>query len=259
LSINSFYRAQWVGLEGAPKTISLSINTPVGRRGVGLGLSVVQDEIGPAKETFAAVDFSYTINTSEKTKLSFGLKGGGTLLNVNFSDLNFNPLDPNATNIINRIFPTIGAGLYLHSEDKWYVGLSSPNLLKIQHYNDGNSFSNVTNEASAYLMAGYVFDLNENLKFKPAALLKTVTGAPISLDLSANFLIYQKFTLGASYRLNAAVSGLAGIQISDSLMFGYTYDYDTTEFGSYNSGSHEVFLRIELPTRRRAIINPRCF
>jgi len=260
LSLSSFYRTQWIGLEGAPKTISLSLNTPIGTAGVvGLGFSVVQDEIGPAKETFAAADFSYTINTSEKIKLSFGLKGGVTILNVDFSGLNFNPSDPNATNIINRISPTIGAGLYLHSEDKWYVGLSSPNFLKTNHYDDGNSVSNVTNEAHFYLMAGYVFNLNENLKFKPSALLKAVTGAPIALDLSANFLINQKFTLGGSYRLNAAVSGLVGIQISDSLMFGYAYDYDTTELGNYNSGSHEVFLRIELPTRSRAVVNPRFF
>jgi len=219
----------------------------------------VQDEIGPTKETFVAADFSYTINMSEKTNLSFGLKGGGTLLNVDFSDLNFNPSDPNATNIINRISPTLGAGLYLHSEDKWYVGLSSPNLLKTNHYDDGNTVSNVTNEAHFYLMAGYVFDLNENLKLKPSALLKTAIGAPTALDLSVNFLINQKFTLGASYRLNTAVSTLVGFQISESLMFGYAYDYDTTELGNYNSGSHEVFLRIELPTRLRGVVNPRFF
>lgn len=258
LSINSLYRAQWLGLEGAPRTLSLSINSPVGVKGVGLGLSVVQDKIGPTNETFAAIDFSYTIKTSDRIELSFGLKGGFNLLDVDFSKLNYNPSDPYAINIENRFSPAIGVGVYLTSNDTWYVGISSPNILETDHYDD-LTFSTASEKAHIYLIGGYVFILNNNLKFKPSVLAKTVAGAPLSLDFSANFLINDKFTIGAAYRLDSAVSALIGFQLSDALMLGYGYDYDTMELGNYNSGSHEFFLRYELPTRSRKYVNPRFF
>lgn len=257
LSINSLYRAQWVGLEGAPRTLTLSLNSPIGMSGVGMGLSVVQDKIGPSDETFAAADFSYTINLSDYTKLSFGLKAGLNVLNVNFSDLNYDPADPNAQNI-NQTSPTIGAGLYLHSRDTWYLGLSSPNFLETDHYDD-HIVSTATEKAHFYLIGGYVFDLSQNVKLKPAFLVKAVVGAPVAFDLSANFLINEKFTIGAAYRVDAAVSGLLGFQLSERLMLGYAYDYDTTDLGNYNNGSHEFFLRYELPTRIRKVVNPRFF
>lgn len=258
LSINSLYRAQWIGLDGAPETLNLSLNTPIGQRGVGLGLSFYQDKIGPSRESNIAMDFSYTIPVSDNARLSLGLKGGINLLDVNFSELIYNPGDPNAENISNRLSPTVGVGFYLHSSDKWYVGLSVPNLLQTEHYND-IAVSTATEKAHIYLIGGYVFDLSSSVKFKPAVLAKAVTGAPLALDVSANFLFSEKFTLGAAYRWDAAVSALVGFQLSDPLMIGYAYDRDTTELGNYNSGSHEIFLRFELMTRSRNKVNPRFF
>lgn len=258
LSINSLYRAQWIGLEGAPETLNISLNTPLGIRGVGFGLSLYQDKIGPSRESNIALDFSYTIPVSDNAKLSFGLKGGINLLDVNFSALTYNPGDPNAENISNRLSPAIGLGLYLHSSDKWYVGLSAPNILQTKHYNN-IAVSTATEKTHIYLIGGYVFDLSDTVKFKPALLAKTVVGAPLALDVSANFLFNEKFTLGAAYRWDAAISALLGFQLSDTLMIGYAYDRDTTELGNYNSGSHEIFLRFELSSRSRNKVNPRFF
>lgn len=260
LSFNGLYRTQWVGLDGAPETLNFSMNTPVGEKGVGLGLAFFSDKIGPSTESNIMADFSYTINVSDNTKLSFGIKGGINLLNVDYTKLNiFDPNDPNfSENINNRLSPGIGAGLYLHNSDKWYVGLSVPNMLETDHYDDVAT-STASERAHFYLIGGYVFDLSSNTKFKPAVLAKAVTGAPIALDASANFLFYDKFTLGAAYRLDAAVSGLAAFQVSDQLMIGYAYDYDTTELGNYNSGSHEFFLRFEFATKVRKVVNPRFF
>lgn len=259
LSINGIHRAQWVGLVGAPRTQTLSINSPIGER-LGMGITVVRDELGPSSETYANFDISYTLPVSEDgTKFAFGVKGGFYSLNVDFNKLLiYNPTDAAIQqNNINKTSPVIGVGGYLYS-DKWYVGISTPNMLQTDHYTN-SSVSKASEDMHLYGIAGYVFDLNPDLKFKPATMLKMVKGAPLSFDLSANFLIREKITLGASYRLDAAISGLAGFQISDKMMFGYAYDFDTTDIRGYNSGSHEFFLRYEFISNVKGKVSPRFF
>lgn len=263
LSIFALHRAQWVGLEGAPSTNNFSINTPIGNN-VGLGLSFVNDKIGPSDENNIAIDFSYSIAVSEAYKLSFGLKGSANLLNVDFSKLNiYNPGDPRfQDNIDNRFSPNIGVGLYLHS-DNTYFGLSAPSLLESKHF-DGTATNSATSFIAAerthyYLIAGHVFDFSDNLQFKPSVLSKMVQGAPLQVDLSGNFLINKKFTAGIAYRWDAAFSALAGFQVNDSWFIGYAYDRETTKLANYNSGSHELFLRFELFKRTEKIISPRFF
>ena len=260
LSINALHRSQWIGLDGAPKTYSLSANFPLGDRGIGMGLSFIRDEIGPSTENNIAVDLSYTIPVSEYSKLSFGLKGGFNMLNIDFSKLTIEQInDPDfRNNINNKTSPMVGVGFYWHNENNWYIGLSTPNLLQTKHY-DNNKVSNVTEQVHVYLIGGYVFDLSEMVEFKPAFLAKAVVGAPLSIDVSANFRFNEKFTLGAAYRLDASISGLMALQASDKIMVGYAYDYDTTELGDYNSGSHEIFLRFELFTKVRSTVCPRFF
>lgn len=260
LSFNSLYRSQWTGLIGAPNSLTFSVNSPVGERGVGLGLSVIHDEVGPSTESNVTVDFSYTVPLTLKTNLSFGLKGGMNLLNVDFGKLDIRDRSELvfSQNIENRFSPNVGLGVYLHFDDRWYVGLSSPNILSTDHFDDTIS-STASEKAHFYLIGGYVFDINDGLKFKPAFLTKAVTGAPLAFDVSANFLINTRFTAGLSYRLDASVSALVGFQISDRFMVGYSYDYDTTELGNYNSGSHDFFLRFEFTRRTLNSINPRFF
>ncbi|MEL4307447.1 PorP/SprF family type IX secretion system membrane protein [Joostella sp. CR20] len=257
LSFNGLYRSQWVGLDGAPETMAFSANTPIGLGKVGLGLSFGNDKIGPSTETTVAADFSYTIKTNNDLKISFGLKGGFNSLNVDVNKLNPDqPLDPSLYNI-DKVSAVVGVGFYIHNE-KWYVGLSSPNVLETKYYDDV-AVSTASEKAHIYLIGGYVFDLSRSVKFKPAVLTKAVVGAPLAIDLSANFLINEKFTLGAAYRFDAAVSALAGFQVSDNLMIGYAYDYDTTDLGNYNAGSHEIILRFELGTIVRRVVSPRFF
>ncbi len=260
LSFNSLYRSQWAGLNGAPKSLTFSVNSPVGERGVGLGLSVIHDEIGPSTESNMTLDFSYTVPLSRRTELSFGLKGGMNLLNVDFGKLDIRDRGELefSQNVENRFSPNLGMGAFLHFDDRWYVGLSSPNILSTDHYDDAVA-STASERAHIYLITGYVFDINRGLKFKPAILTKAVKGAPLALDVSATFLFNDRFTLGLSYRLDASISALAGFQISDRFMLGYAYDYDTTELGNYNSGSHDLFLRFEFTKRTRNSINPRFF
>jgi type IX secretion system PorP/SprF family membrane protein len=256
-SIFGMHRTQWVGIEGAPQTNSFSVNTPLGESKVGLGLSVVSDKIGPTVDNNLAADFSYTIQTSDTYKLAFGLKAGGSFFNLDVSRLDpNNPIDPSLTNY-NKFNPQLGAGLYLHSE-KTYVGVSVPNFLQTNRYND-NDVAIYSPKMTYYFIAGHVFDLSPSVQCKPALLTKLVNGAPLQVDLSGNFLIMDKFTLGVAYRWDAAVSGLAGFQVSESLFIGYGYDYETTQLQKYNSGSHEVFLRYELFSNYNTIVSPRFF
>ncbi len=257
LSMLGDYRNQWIGLDGAPETLNFSVHSPIGVQGVGLGLGFTSDKIGPSVESIVTADFSYTVNVSEGTQLSFGLKGGFSFLDIDPTKLVI--YDPNDYDLSENNYrsPIIGAGLYLHSEN-WYLGLSSPNFLETDHYDDVQ-VSTATEKTHVYFIAGYVFTLNPNLKLKPTLLAKAVSGAPLAIDVSANALLYDRVTLGLAYRFDAAVSALAGFQVNDNIMIGYAYDYDTTPLGNYNDGSHEIFLRFELGTKLRAKVNPRFF
>ena len=263
LSITPLYRNQWMGLNGAPETLNLGLHSPLGEAQIiGLGLNFTKDKIGPSDESTITGDVSYSIPLNDyDLKLAFGVKGGFNLLNVDYSILNIH--DPSDAlqqfNIDNRLSPIIGAGLLLHNDRNWYLGLSVPNFLETTHYDD-ETVSNASERMAFYGTAGYVFDLSDTVMFKPAVLGKFVSGAPAAIDISANFLFNEKFTLGAAYRLDAAVSGLAGFQISDSLLIGYAYDFGIQELANYNSGSHEIFLRFDILTRRtRRLITPRFF
>lgn len=260
MSVFGLHRQQWVGLEGAPKTNSFSINTPLNNSKLGLGVSFVNDELGVMKDNTISVDLSYTIDLDNRDqKLSFGIKGSANLLDVKYSDLNlYNPNDPYMNQDIQSQFsPNVGAGIYYHTP-KAYIGLSVPQFLQTDRYDD-NNYATMQTKMHYYLMGGYVFDLNPDLQFKPALLLKAVTGAPLQADVSANFLINKKLTLGGAYRWDAAWSALAGFQVTDGLMIGYAYDGDTSRLAHYNSGSHEVFLRFELFNRFKRVTSPRFF
>ncbi|MEQ3665210.1 MULTISPECIES: type IX secretion system membrane protein PorP/SprF [unclassified Olleya] len=262
LSALLLYRTQWVGLDGAPDTGSFNIHSPFGdEQNVGLGLSVVNDRIGPTQETYFDVSFSYSINTSDEGRLSFGLNGGGSLLDIKYSELSsYNNGDVLLqSDIDNKFSPQIGAGVYYRNSDKWYLGLSVPNILETKYFDDA-SLSQASERMHFYLMGGYVFDINQDLKLKPAFLVKQVSGSPLQADLTANALYKDKFTVGLAYRWDAAVSGLLGYQVSESLMLGFGYDREVTDLGQtkFDSGSFEVFLRFE-PRDLTKILSPRFF
>ncbi|PHS01325.1 MAG: hypothetical protein COA80_02360 [Leeuwenhoekiella sp.] len=264
-SILMLHRSQWVGLDGAPRTQNLTVHSPIGLGKVGLGFSLVNDALGPARETYFNADFSYTIETGMEGKLSFGLKGSLNLLDVDFARTNpFNAGDPFLINIDNKLSPNVGVGIFYHNE-KFYGGLSAPQLLQTNHFDRSGTQTAETFVAEErihyYGLAGYVFDLSSDVKFKPSTLVKMVAGAPLAVDVNANFLFYDKLTLGASYRWSAALSGLVGFQISDGLLVGFAYDRESTELGNatYNDGTYEVFLRFELFKEYDRMLTPRFF
>lgn len=258
MSFFGLHRTQWVGLEGAPVTNAFSMNTPIQYTNLGVGLSFVNDRIGPTNENTISADVSYSVKTSETYKLSFGIKATGNLFNLDVSKLTYqNQNDPLLQNLNNNFSMNLGAGAYFHSDNS-YVGLSIPNFFETKRYND-NDVAVYKERMNFYIIGGYVFDVTPYVKFKPAFLTKVVEGAPLQLDVSGNFLINDKLTLGAAWRWGAAMSAMVGFQITDGLFAGYGYDLETTRLANYNSGSHEIFLRFELFNRDDRIVSPRFF
>lgn len=258
LSATALYRTQWVGIDGAPKTITFGVHSPLRNERLGLGLNVVSDQLGPAKETSVDANFSYTIplNIFGDIKLSFGAKAGVNSLSTDWSKGQFRQPDRLFNENLSLWSPTFGAALYLHS-DSYYLGLSVPNFITNEYYDDFEE-ALASDRLHYFIIGGYVFNINQNTRLKPAFLVKAVSGAPLIADLSLNALFNDKFTLGLAYRWDDAVSGLAGFQINDGLYIGYAYDLTTTNLSNYNSGSHEIMLRFELQQLGR-ILSPRFF
>ncbi|MFV5700633.1 type IX secretion system membrane protein PorP/SprF [Flavobacterium sp. XS2P12] len=257
LSIFALHRTQWVGLDGAPVTNAVSMNTPLNANNLGLGVSIINDKIGPTHENTISADLSYTIPTSETFKLSFGIKATANLFDLDVTRLNPVDDDPSLHDYNNKFSPNIGAGVYLHS-NKAYVGFSVPNFIENNRYDD-NEVAIFKEKINYYLIAGYVFDLNNSIKFKPAVLTKMVEGAPLQVDVSGNFMFSEKFVIGLAYRWSAAMSAMVGFQATEGLYIGYGYDLETTNLDNYNSGSHEIFLRYELFRNNNKITTPRFF
>ena len=250
--ILGFYRAQWIEIDGAPRTLRFGANLPLANEKMGLGFNVINDGLGPVDQTFIDIAYSYQINLSEETLLSFGIDAGAALLNVDYSEGNFqNPGEPLLFGEEGSFFsPSVGAGLFLYSQN-WYLGASIPNFLTNGIFNDEVT-SLVEDKIQYNFIGGYVFELSDSSKFKPAFLINYLDGAPVNVNLSANFLFLDAFTVGASYRFNNAISGLAGFQIAPSTFLGYSYDYNSNLLGEFSNGSHEVILKFFLGKEGRS-------
>ncbi|AZJ34873.1 type IX secretion system membrane protein PorP/SprF [Tenacibaculum singaporense] len=266
IGLGLLYRTQWAGFDGAPNTGTFTFNMPLGTlKRNAIGLSIINDEIGPSNETGITIDYAYSLLLSGRSRISFGIKGGLSILDVDYSKLNI--YDENdwqfAENIDKKVQPQIGAGIY-YNNDRLYLGLSVPNFFNSKHYNS-DSANNSNEDAIAierlhyFLIAGYVFDISENIKLKPATMFKWVNGSPLQADLSANFLFNNKFTLGASYRWDAAISAMAGFQITNQLFLGMGYDFQTTDIEDHSNGSYEFFLTFDIFNNPERILTPRFF
>lgn len=250
INLGGLYRAQWVGIKGAPTTQSFFAHKPLSKR-VEVGISIVHDEIGDVvKENNIFADFAYVLPLGESTKLSFGIKAGVTLFDTNFNGFNLTDptIDPAFQNNISQVFPNIGAGTYLFGSN-YYLGLSTPNLMTSRHIETINGHAGSGVEAVHFFMTGgyvFTFNGNDNFKLKPAFMAKGVEDAPVSLDLTTNVLINNKFEAGVGYRLGDSVSGLASFYVTPTLRIGYSYDYTLSNLRNFNSGSHEVFILFDL-------------
>lgn len=251
LNLGGLYRTQWVGAVGAPKTFTFFGHTAITDK-VEVGLSLVSDDIGDGakKENNVYADFAYVLNLGGQNRLSLGLKAGFSSIQTNFNGFVLQSGDTSTdlafAEDVNVSKPNIGVGAYFF-RNNFYVGLSAPNLLKTKHIEEKSGINAFGSEdIHTFLTAGYVFQINEKVKLKPAFMTKYVTGAPLSIDVTANVLYNNKFEFGAAYRIDDAVSALVNINVTPSLRVGYAYDYTLSNLGQFNSGTHEIMLLFDL-------------
>jgi len=257
LSITALYRKQWSGLDGAPETFTFSAHSPISDK-VGLGLSAIKDELGPISETNVYADFSYTLQVGENSKLALGIKAGATFHDVGLVGLDLqDPNDPFFSQDINNTYPNVGAGAFFYT-DNFYLGLSVPNFLSSVHL-DENALKYGSEVNHYFATAGYVFQVSDNFKLKPSVMVKSAFEAPVSFDGNLNALFYDKFEIGASYRLDDSFSGLVGFQINDNIRIGYAYDHIVSDLNVVADASHEVIITFDLFFNKRVLRSPRYF
>lgn len=265
LTVTALDRSQWVDFKGAPVTQTLTLHTPLRNEHIGVGLSVLNDKIGPVNNTTIMADFAYIMKVSPKAKLSFGVSGGVSMFQANLSTLNLDQQsDPVFQNSIsNHMTPTVGFGIYYYRE-RFYAGLSSANLLEnnysVTNSTNGNTLTS-SEQRHYYFIAGTVINLNDILAFKPTALVKFTVAAPVQADVTASFIIMKRFLIGAMFRSGDAVGGLIGVNITEQLHLGYSYDWSYgLQTSRYNMGSHEIMLRYDfIFFDKKQIHSPRYF
>ena len=265
LAFGLLYRAQWVDVEGAPKTGTFSGHSPVGKN-VGLGLSAIVDEIGPVKETNVYADFSYTLNLGGEHRLALGLKAGATFHDVGlYSEIGNgfvpSPDDPAFSENVNNTYFNVGAGFFYYTQ-KYYLALSVPNMLKSTHLDvtqSGTSYEFGSETSHYFLTGGYVFQLSENTKMKPSFMVKSSFDVSPSIDGSLNFLFFERFEIGATYRLDDSFGGMVNYAITPNLRIGYAYDHIVSDLDVTTPSSHEIMLLFDVNFPKKVSRSPRYF
>jgi len=264
LTVTGLHRSQWVSFPGAPTTQTITLHTPAFSDQMGVGLSIINDKIGPTNTTSLYGDITYRLKVSEKTRLGIGIKAGMNMFAGDFDGLMTDQGNDDVflSDLKSKIQPNFGVGLYLDGEG-YFVGLSSPNLLENDF--DGTASDSVTSQFSQqqhyFLSAGVAFPLNEKIKLLPTGFLKVTNGAPLEGDLTARFLFNEKYWLGAMVRSGDAAGLLAGIQFNQQLAAGYSFDFSfPNQTFKYNNGSHEIMLRYDFIYKdKENILSPRYF
>jgi type IX secretion system PorP/SprF family membrane protein len=265
LSMDMLTRIQWVGIPGAPRTISFTAHTPLKDPHIGLGFDAYRDELGPSVDYGVSGVFAYRV-IFPTTKLCFGLGAG-----IKYADINWGALDPKDGGdyelngqVKNKVVPDMDFGIYYYGR-QFYVGLSSKHLLQNQMLIESSSPADSQESYTKLLrhfygMAGAAFPVGDNVVFLPSILCKYVQNAPVQTDFNASFMIHNVLTLGASYRTDAALGLIVEVNITKNLTFGYSYDIWFNSLQSYNKGSHEIHLGVGLDLFNKSrMLTPRYF
>lgn len=234
-------RAQFVGIAGAPRSLNMNVNIPLNEK-MGIGFNVSSDRLGVTDQTILTADYSYSFYTNDYNMLTFGLKAGMDILNIDFTKLNIDIKDDESfLNINNRSSPKIGVG-FLYNTTDWFIGVSTPNFIK-QNYNPTITGYTTTSKPHIYFITGFQAALNEEVIFKPSVLLKSVSESPLAVDMILNFEFREKFRFGLSYRWDSAISGIIGLSFWNNYQAGYAYDHSVNGLGRYAPTSHQFYMK----------------
>jgi type IX secretion system PorP/SprF family membrane protein len=265
ISVTALARWQWAGIDGAPRTQTLSADMPIRHKSIGLGLQLTNDALGDSRNTGIYGSYAFRIRLDNRSLIALGVQGGASFYNLSLSDRNYSglgnqPADPAASNF-SGVLPNAGFGVYFNN-DRFYLGVSIPHLLKNQ-LNNYTTIDPRSNRAVQYrhlfLATGFVVPLSDQVALKPSALVKLVTGSPIQFDINANVWLKEVFAVGLSYRSNTAVLAMIEAQFTKQFRFGYAYDFTYNNLRSYQSGSHEIMLRYEFGQDKNKMLTPRYF
>ena len=260
IQVTGTARDQWTGLKGAPKTQVLSIHSPLKIENIGLGLTVLNDELGVTKNTGVYADMAYSIKVNKKNnRLAFGLKAGVDFLRQDFSNLRVNDntdeLYTEGFNYRKNLF-NVGAGIYYYGK-RHYLGVSTPRLVKNKI--NVNVDQKALQENHYYAFGGIVIQLNPAINMRPSFIVKYVNNAPLSIEGNLSFLFYDKIWIGAMYRHEAATGLNIMYNVSQNLRIGYAYDYQLTSLQKFSQGSHEIMLSYDLRSKAKGFKSPRYF
>ncbi len=253
------HRQQWIGIDGAPKTLTFSINSPFIKYNIGIGFSLIYDQIGPVKQTGLYADYAYHLKVTEKVKFAFGMKGGLNIYDVNLMGLQGAQYEDEVLlNGVRKMYlPNFGIGSYLYS-DRFYLGLSIPKMLQNSLSDNQNTLTN-KEERHYFFAGGIVVDISENIRFKPSFTFRMVNGAPLSSEFSGAVLLHDRLWLGAMYRFADSFGGMVKFDITNQLSLGYSFDMTQSRLRNYNQGTHEVFISYDIAFRNKKILSPRFF
>lgn len=256
------HREQWMNVPGAPATSIAALDGPFMGQKMGLGFTLVHDQIGISRDMEIAGHYSYKLRTGQHSTLAFGLKAGLSLYSARMSELTY--WDANDVlyqgDISNAVLGKFGFGVYWHDDISW-IGISVPTL-----YAADGSISTAGSSAydhyytqHYYLYTGRVFDISEDIDLKPSILVKYEPHAPMEGDVNLNALYKERFWLGVGYRTGDAIVGMVEYQINPHLRIGYAYDATVSRLAPYSGGSHEIMLGIDLGKELIRIKTPRYF
>ena len=260
IQVTGTVRDQWTNLKGAPKTQVLSIHSPLKTENIGIGLTVLNDQLGETKNTGVYADLAYSIKVNKKNnRLAFGVKAVVDFFRQDFSNLRIND---NTDEVYLEGFQykknlfNVGAGLYYYGK-RHYIGISTPRLVKnkINLAADQSALQ----ENHYYAFGGIVVKLNPAINMRPSFIVKYVNNAPLSIEGNLSFLFYEKLWIGAMYRHKAATGLNIMYNISQNLRIGYAYDYQLTSLQKFSVGSHEIMISYDLRSKAKGFKSPRYF
>ena len=258
ISASAFIRSQWTGIEGAPKTETVSIHAPLKKKKVGIGFSVIADQIGPKKSIGAMGSYAYRIPI-KNGKLSFGLRVGVFNYTYNWDAITYKDQADvyNTHNQTSTIVPTADAGVYYYT-NTMYVGFSATHLYS-GRLTTVSTLNGDNGKLAPHLFFtfGKAWSLSENLIFNPSLMVKTAKGSPSTADLNLSFLLKQRLWLGLSARSTYGFVVYAQFNITEKFKLGYSYDYGVNKIGKVGGGSHEIMLGYDFNISKSKITSPR--
>ncbi|MCW3078552.1 MAG: hypothetical protein JWO32_3161 [Bacteroidetes bacterium] len=253
--VRSNNRYQWVGITDAPRTYMLTAHGPIKAKNMGIGMHLFTDIVGPTRRTGFTLAYAYHIKLNKKdVRLSLGLNAGILQWGIDGSKLVLHDDGDQSlvTTYQTTYVPDLGAGIYFHKKDRFYLGFSVPQMYQapIGLYTGVPRNSKLVSHFN--LNGAYKFDLGEDFKLEPSFLAKYANPVPIKVDVGLRLIYKEQIWLGGAYRSNDAFTALIGYMYKNYLLIGYSYDYTTTNIRKYSTGTHEIMLGIHFSRKQAA-------